>query len=60
MAILRCVISLPREWYLCWQHVVVAPGQQNWLGVHFNIGSSFVLFPHNKNILVGYYLRKLL
>ena len=44
MAILRRVISLPREWYLCWPHVVVAPGQQNCIGIHSNTRSSFVLF----------------
>ena len=60
MTILRCVISLPCEWYVYGQQVVVATGQQNRLGIHFNIRSSFVLLLHNKNMRVGYYLRKFL
>ena len=60
MTILRCVISLPCEWYVCGQQVVVATGQQNRLGIPFNIRSSIVLLLDNKNMRVGYHLRKFL
>ena len=52
MTILLCVISLPCEWHLCGQQVVVVTGQQNRLGIHFNIRSSFVLLLDNKNMRV--------
>ena len=60
MTILRCVISPPCERYLCGQQVVVVTGQQNRLGIHFNIRSSFVLLLHNKNMRVCYYSPKFL
>ena len=60
MMVLHCVISIPCEWYVYGQQVVVATGQQNRLGIHFNIRSSFVLLLDNKNMRVGYYLHKFL